>query len=128
MRIERGGYSVWIDSDRLQPGEDWRCEIDDGIRRSRALIVVMTPTARRSPWVSYEWAFALGLGVKVIPLILKQTALHPRLETLQFLDFTNRSTRPWPQLMAVLEEISALFPARTPRRARGAGAAGARCV
>ena len=40
----------------------------------------------------------------VIPVMLKKTELHPRLEALQYLDFTNRTVRPWEQL---LEEIRA---------------------
>jgi hypothetical protein len=102
LRLEREGYSVWIGSQALQPGKDWRVEIDEGIRRSCALIVVMSPEAGESPYVGYEWAFALGSGAKVIPLILKPTPLHPRLETLQCLDFSNRTARPWAQLFAAL--------------------------
>jgi hypothetical protein len=105
LRIGEAGYSAWIDTDRLRPGADWRAEIDEGIRAASALIVVMTPKARRSDYVAYEWAFALGVGVQVIPLVLKPTPLHPRLELLQGLDFTNRTSRPWGQLLLALRQI-----------------------
>ena len=54
-----------IDTDFLHPGEDWRQEIDNAIRNSFALIAVMTPEAFKSQYVTYEWAFALGVGIKV---------------------------------------------------------------
>ena len=104
LRIEQNGYTAWIDIERLGIGVDWRQEIDQAIKDSSALIVVMTPKARESEYVTYEWAFAWGVGVKVIPIMLKQTQLHPRLESLQFMDFTNRAARPWSKLMDALKE------------------------
>jgi hypothetical protein len=104
LRIEKEGYTSWIDIDRLSVGIDWRQEIDNGIKDSSALIVIMTPEARKSEYVTYEWAFAWGMGVKVIPIMLKQTQMHPRLETLQHLDFTNREARPWQKLIKTLKE------------------------
>lgn len=79
---------VWTDR-VLSPGSDWRLEIDDAIRNAFALIVVITPESKSSEYVTYEWAFGLGIGIRVIPLILKPTRLHPRLEFLQHIDFAN---------------------------------------
>lgn len=103
MKIEQAGYTAWVDTERLQAGKDWRVEIDDGIRDCCALIVIMSPNARKSEYVTYEWAFAWGGGVSVLPIIIKSTPLHPRLETLQYLDFTNRLSRPWDKLLEVLK-------------------------
>ena len=103
LRLEREGYQAWVDSDRLDPGNDWREEIDQGIRDALLVIAVMTPDARVSEYVTYEWAFAWGYGKKVIPIMLRQTTLHPRLATLQYLDFTNNIARPWSRLFEVLD-------------------------
>lgn len=105
-RVEKAGFDVWMDSDKLNAGEDWREGIDQGIKTAAALIVVMTPEAKASEYVTYEWAFAWGAGVPVIPIMLRSTSLHPRLEALQFLDFTNRA-RPWDRLLARLEQVGA---------------------
>lgn len=105
LRMAQQGYTVWIDSDRLGPGIDWREEIDQAIKKSRALIAVMSVEARASEYVTYEWAFAWGAGVKIIPIMLKETPLHPRLATLQYLDFTKRTARPWDRLLAALADI-----------------------
>src|SRR2546428_9488081 len=85
-RIEKVGLETWVDNDHLQAGEDWRTEIDQAIKDAFALIVIMTPEARSSEYVTYEWAFAWGAGVKVIPILYKETKLHPRLEALQYLN------------------------------------------
>jgi len=66
----------------------------------------MTPEARKSEYVTYEWSFAWGKGKKIFPIMLKQTQLHPRLESLQYLDFTNRTTRPWDKLVDSIKQIT----------------------
>jgi hypothetical protein len=102
LRMEKEGLTAWIDIERLNVGEDWRLEIDTAIRRTPALIVVVTPAARQSEYVTYEWAFAWGADVPVIPILLKETPMHPRLESLQYLDFTNPIARPWNKLLDAL--------------------------
>jgi tetratricopeptide (TPR) repeat protein len=101
-RVEKVGFKTWIDNNGLYPGEDWREGIDQSIRDAFALIVIMSPVAKASEYVTYEWAFAWGCGIKVIPVMYKFTSLHPRLESLQYLDFTNR-LRPWNDLMRTLQ-------------------------
>ena len=95
FRIKDAGFNSWVDSENLRAGEEWQVRIDQAIKSAFALIVIMTPEAQASEYVTYEWSFAWGAGVKVIPVMYKQTQLHPRLKTLQYLDFTNFPTRPW---------------------------------
>src|SRR5688572_22943376 len=101
-KFDATGFDAWLDKEQLKAGEEWRRKIDEAITQSFALIVIMSPDADQSKYVTYEWAYALGLGVHVIPLLLKPTAMHPRLEILQYLDFTNNKHRPWDQLFEQL--------------------------
>ena len=103
FRIKDRGFDSWVDSEDLQAGEEWQVSIDQAIKGAFALIVIMTPNAQASEYVTYEWSFAWGAGIKVIPVLYKQTQLHPRLKTLQYLDFTNHSTRPWDKLFEALK-------------------------
>ena len=105
-RLEREGFDVWADS-KIAAGEEWRNAIDVAIGNSVALIVIMTPEAKASEYVTYEWAFAWGIGIKVIPIMLRPTTLHPRLEALQYLDFTNIKSRPWDKLIEEVRATSA---------------------
>ncbi len=59
-KIEKEGLTTWVDNDRINAGEDWRLTIDQAIKDSFALIVIMSPTAKASEYVTYEWAFAWG--------------------------------------------------------------------
>ncbi|MGF1506851.1 MAG: TIR domain-containing protein [Chloroflexi bacterium] len=65
----------------------WHQNKDLAIRQSVALILVLSPQTRREPYNIYEWALALGSRKPVIPILLKPTPLHPRLEELQYLNF-----------------------------------------
>lgn len=102
-RLEKEGFATWTDL-KIGAGEEWRTAIDLAIKNAFALIAIMTPEAKSSEYVTYEWAFAWGVGIRVIPVMLRSTHLHPRLEALQYLDFTNARSRPWGKLF---EEIRA---------------------
>jgi hypothetical protein len=87
----RIGYKPWIDPSP-RPGLDWRFDIDDAIRASDAMIVIVTPASVESVFVTYEWALAIGLGIPVIPVKFAPGKMHPRLNTLEQFDvnsFTN---------------------------------------
>ena len=105
-KLEAADVKVWTDKSRLVPGEDWRESIDQAIRDSFALITVVTPTAKASEYVTYEWAFAWGIEMKVIPILLEHTPLHPRLETVQHFDFTHRTPHQWNELTELISELS----------------------
>ena len=96
-------FDLWIDEERLHAGEKWRDEIENAIRTALAVIVIITPDSKASEYVTYEWAFAWGAGIPVIPILLKDTELHKQLENLHHLDFTNRQARPWDQLIERIE-------------------------
>lgn len=108
-QLSNSGINSWVDNQHLRAGEDWRQAIDDAIRNAGALILIMSPSAKASEYVTYEWAFALRLGIRVIPLLLKPVdKLHPRLEALQYLDFSNRSMRSWGKLVEELQMSGSL--------------------
>jgi hypothetical protein len=107
-RLAEEGFATWLDLDRLRAGEDWSDEIDLAIRDSLALIALITPEAGASAYFAYEWAFAAGAGVKVIPLLLRPTVdLHPRLRSRQHFDFTDRAALPWLPLIEELRRVAA---------------------
>lgn len=119
-RLEDAGFDTWVDLDDLRAGDAWGEAIDGAIRGSVALVVILTPASRGSDYVSYEWAFALGAEVPVIPLLLQPTPLPPRMAAIQHLDFTRREDRPWESLMAALETAVEARPTqsiRVPRHA-----------
>lgn len=101
-------YELWSDSD-IQHGEDWASAIDDNIRKSFAVLVVVTEDSMSSPYVTYEWSLAMGLGIHVLPLLYKTPKeLHPKLSKIQWADFTDYK-QPWDTLHKQLKAIQQKF-------------------
>lgn len=67
-RLKSENFDVWWDKDSLLPGDKWDPMLDDAISQSFALVVILTPNAIKSHWVTYEWTFASALQIRVIPL------------------------------------------------------------
>ncbi len=104
--VQTAGFRVWIDEEELRAGENWREAINIAIRQSFAVILIISPEARASEFVTYEWAFAQGANVRVIPVMYKPTpVLHPQLEQLQYLDFTDSTNLPWDRLVRRIQEV-----------------------
>jgi len=82
--LEETNISAWIDTENITPGKEWRQEIDNAIRKAFAVVVVWTPNAI-SDYITYEWSFALGAGIEVIPLVFANHTMHARMSVLQHL-------------------------------------------
>ncbi|HYK35127.1 HEAT repeat domain-containing protein [Alloacidobacterium sp.] len=106
-QLKQASFAVWKDRE-LRAGDDWHAEIESAIRLASAVILVLSETALTSEYVNFEWAFAAGAGVPILPLLLKIKAdrLHPRLRALQFLDFSNYMLRPWDELTRSLKVLA----------------------
>lgn len=108
--LEQQGHEVWLDTVRLRAGDDWRAEIDNAIQQAAAMLVVMSPRANASEYVTYEWAYALGLGITVIPVLIRPVRMHPRLNMIHYFDFTQRAIMPWSSLGARLAPLVQQHP------------------
>ncbi|GAB5494015.1 MAG: hypothetical protein Phog2KO_42300 [Phototrophicaceae bacterium] len=84
----RIGYKPWIDP-HPRPNQDWRFEIDDAIRSADAMMVIVSPSAADSTYMTYEWALAIGIDIPVIPIIFERARMHPRLQMLEHFDVTS---------------------------------------
>lgn len=119
LKLQNAGIDVWIDHESLVAGEEWRNAIDAGISGSCAVVVLLTPDSCESPYVTYEWGFAIGRGIKVIPILLKDADIHPRLSALQYLDFRDQRNGPWASLYAEIKQSAACVSEETTRETIG---------
>src|ERR1700722_12753105 len=67
------GLSVWLDEDELRPGIPWQKLLEEGIRTSKSVIVLIGKDGI-GPWEDEEMQGTLRLAVKdsrpIIPVIL----------------------------------------------------------
>jgi hypothetical protein len=121
-KLSEAGVPLWRDQNKLRVGKPWRQEIEKGISESVALVVALSENSTASPYVTFEWAYALGQGKVVIPLKLDACSLHPRLELIQYLDFSNPRAMPWDSLIRSIKDIEtesreAIAPSSAPASA-----------
>ncbi len=124
-RLEKAGFDKWIDHEQLAGGKDWTEDIDKGINQAYGLILIISNSSAQSDYVKYEWAFALGQGVPMIPIIYQaQNSLPPRLIPIQYFDFTDPNWSQWDAFIARLKEVRDEFgtivriPSDAPRDVR----------
>ena len=75
-RLEREGYAVWVDRADISGGSKWRGEIETGLSRADAVILLLSPSALQSDEIYKEVARALELEKPIIPVCLGPIELH----------------------------------------------------
>ncbi len=102
-KLREVGFEVWID-EHIPGGKDWLKEIELKIHEAFAVVLVATPEAMKSEWVNYEWIFARGAGIDVVPIHLRTVTEFPcRLSDYQLIDF--REFYDWGNLFISIDAI-----------------------
>jgi TIR domain len=107
IKLNEAGINLWRDQGQLRAGSDWRSGIERGIAESIAILVALSQNTAESPYVTFEWAYGLGNGKTVVPVKLEDCKVHPRLELIQYLDFSIPGALPWNLLIERIREIEA---------------------
>lgn len=105
-RLEDAEIPTWMD-ESIPEGRRWREEIDDNLKNAFSVIVVITPESVNSIYVQYEWMYALGREIEVIPILFRKADLPYRLEEIQYIDFSHEFQ--WDRLINKLEGIRLKF-------------------
>jgi hypothetical protein len=69
-RLTGCGYDVWKDSHDLQIGRDFPRGISDALTNVGEFIILVSPAALQSEWVSNELNMALAAGHRILPIVL----------------------------------------------------------
>jgi hypothetical protein len=118
--LERAGVQVWTDA-HLQPGTDsWTREIERAIEHAAGVVVVLSPAAKRSPWVDREVRYGQTRGVPVYPVLAEGTegtAVPLMLISHQYIDLQRHPEQSLARLVEALRTIGAPSQA-SPRPSR----------
>jgi hypothetical protein len=74
------GYSVFFDTESIDPGERWKGRLERSIRTSRTLLLCWSHNARASDYITFEYSRAEALHKPVLPWLLDRTPLPAMLE------------------------------------------------
>jgi hypothetical protein len=70
----------------ISGGSRWRAEIENAIRLSKYLIVILSPDSIESDWVEREFLFASNLKRKIIPVMYRSCELPLSYLDLNYID------------------------------------------
>jgi len=104
LKLTEAKIKLWRDKNGLIAGLDWKQGIEEAISKSEVVLIALSQSSSESAYVTYEWAYAIGKGKSVIPMKLEPCNIHPRLESLQHLDFSSPGSLPWETLIQRIKE------------------------
>lgn len=124
LNLQHVGLSVWFDIQQLEPGIDWKADIDAGIQRSQSLTLVASRAALASPYVRAEWQAALSLGKPIYVALFEGVRLPRELrDRARIVDFRGDFDRSLRELADCLSgadrRVPRIFPAILPRYSPG---------
>ena len=84
--LKNSGFDVWFDVSGLGGGSRWGAEIENSIKNSQFVIVVLSPESIESEWVERETLLAGKLKRKIIPLVYRTSEIPLIYLNLQHID------------------------------------------
>ena len=69
VALEKAGVHPWFDVSQLRLGELWREKMEEALRDSRTLVVILTPNSVDNPWMFFEVGAAVADKKRIIPIL-----------------------------------------------------------
>jgi TIR domain len=72
----RRGLSVWRGEEEVLPGDNWALQVGEALKKSKAMVVLVSPDSMRSNWVRREIEYALGdlhYKERLFPVLVRPT-------------------------------------------------------
>jgi len=121
--LEQAGHEVWYDKWSLRVGDNLIQKINEGLKETDALIVIVSKHALRSKWVMHEFS-AIALGdlssrkSRVIPVLVDKSPVPQYLARYVYVDLTTDVDGGIQRILAALSEKPTKEPTAKPERKR----------
>jgi len=67
------GLQVWTDENLMPGSRNWQRDIENALDSAASLVVILTPHAKKSEWVSKELNYAESQDVRIFPILARGT-------------------------------------------------------
>ena len=84
--LKRAGFDVWVDFENIRGGAEWLCEIQAGIARCDAVVIILSPASAASTWVERECLYAFQLSKPVFTALTAAILIPLHLINIQYCD------------------------------------------
>ena len=108
-RLAKEDISVWYDKNEINVGDTLTKKIDEGIKSSSFVIIILSKSGIKSKWVNYELNTALVYsaqkqGVRILPIIIDDTPVPFDLSSLKYADFTKNKDLALQELIQTIRQ------------------------
>ena len=87
--LQRVGLKVWTGETLDQGSDQWKKEIPRAVHNASTILVLMSPAANHSEWITRELSVARSLHIEILPLLVAgevHQSLHPAVATMEYID------------------------------------------
>ena len=105
--LEKRGLWVWVDDRGLTPGIAWQEAIQEAIDSACSIVVILSPDAKISRYVSRELNYAGSQGKRIFPVLARgnlKTAVPFAVSGIQFVSIAKTSKAEFAEVMDALAE------------------------
>jgi fructose-bisphosphate aldolase class 1 len=88
--LQERNLSVWFDEEMIAPGEQVAEAINNGLRASKTVAVILSEGASQKPSMLFEMGAAIGMGKRVVPIVPPEVDPTQFPAPLQLRRFLNR--------------------------------------
>ena len=85
--LKASSANVWVDQLDITPGKRWDSSVEEALKTSPSMLVILSPASVKSTNVQDEVAFALEEEKNVVPVLYRDCTIPFRLRRLQYVDF-----------------------------------------
>jgi len=68
--LKEAGVKTWFDVHALAPGERWDDKLQQALRESNTIVVILSENSVESPWTFFELGAAIADKKRIIPVLL----------------------------------------------------------
>jgi hypothetical protein len=92
--LKKDGLNVWVDQEGLEVGtRSWKKAIEKAIDEASCIVVILSPDAKQSEWVSAELDYGQTQGKAIFPILAKgnkSNAVPFGFTLMQWIDVANK--------------------------------------
>lgn len=105
--LEKRGLAVWVDDRGIAPGVAWQEAIQNAIDSACCIVVILSPDAKSSRYVSRELNYANSQGKRIFPVLARGDAKKSVpfvVSGIQFVNIAKKSKNEFDEVMDTLAE------------------------
>ncbi len=108
--LEKLGISTWVDFRNLVPGKKWQIQLDEGVKNSTAILLVVSKESMKSGPVMDEVEKSIAAGRRIIMILFEPCKINEKLKGREWIDFTGDFNIAILQLKSLLAQPEGKMP------------------